>query len=191
MATVEKIEHRMEELHDSNYEIVDGEPDITGWKIRARSGKKVGKVKDLLFDTNSRKVRYLIADLDDNELGIADDRRVLIPIGMAELYTRADRRERDRDNRDPAYNSYDPTLDEKVVYLHTVTAEQLDELPSYEKGRVSRHIEVAIRRILEPQEREDYERDEFYHHKHFDDDNFYHHRRHHDRDRERRDYDDE
>ncbi|HEY9004015.1 MAG TPA: PRC-barrel domain-containing protein [Mucilaginibacter sp.] len=176
MATVEKIDHRMEELHDSNFEIVDGEPDIAGWKIRARSGKRVGKVKDLLFDTYSRKVRYLIADLDDNELGIDDDRQVLIPIGMAELYTRSDRRE--REPRDPAYNSYDPTLDEKVVYLHTVTAEQLDALPSYEKGRVSRHIEVAIRRILEPPEKDDYERDEFYRHRHFDDDNFYHHRRH-------------
>lgn len=185
MATVEKIDHRMEELHDSNFEIVDGEPDITGWKIRARSGKRVGKVKDLLFDTYSRKVRYLIADLDDNELGIDDDRRVLIPIGMAELYTRAERQERERERRDPAYNSYDPTLDEKVVYLHTVTSEQLDELPSYEKGRVSRHIEVAIRRILEPPERDDYEKDEFYRHKHFDDDNFYHHSRHH------RGYDDE
>jgi hypothetical protein len=177
MATVEKIDHRMEELHDSNFEIVDGEPDITGWKIKSRSGKRVGKVKDLLFDTHSRKVRYLIADLDDNELGIDDDRRVLIPIGMAELYTKSDRRE--REHRDPAYNSYDPTLDEKVVYLHTVTAEQLDELPSYEKGRVSRHIEVAIRRILEPPEKDEYERDEFYRHRQFDDDNFYHHRHHH------------
>ena len=173
----------MEELHDSNFEIVDGEPDITGWKIRARSGKRVGKVKDLLFDTYSRKVRYLIADLDDNELGIQDDRRVLIPIGMAELYTRADRHK--HEPRDPAYNSYDPTLDEKVVYLHTVTAEQLDELPLYEKGRVSRHIEVAIRRILEPPEKDDYVRDEFYHHRHFDDDNFYHHRH------RNRNYDDE
>ena len=187
MATVERIDHRMEELHDSNFEIVDGEPDISGWKIRARSGKRIGKVKDLLFDSHSRKVRYIIADLDNNELGIDDDRRVLIPIGMAELYTRAERhdRERERDRRDPAYDSYDPTLDEKVVYLHTVTAEQLDDLPSYEKGRVSRHIEVAIRRILEPPERDDYERDEFYHHRHFNDDNFYHHKPHH------RHYDDE
>jgi len=185
MATVERIDHRMEELHDSNFEIVDGEPDISGWKIRARSGKKIGKVKDLLFDSHSRKVRYIIADLDNNELGIDDDRRVLIPIGMAELYTRAERHDRERDRRDPAYDSYDPTLDEKVVYLHTVTAEQLDDLPSYEKGRVSRHIEVAIRRILEPPERDDYERDEFYHHRHFNDDNFYHHKPHH------RHYDDE
>ena len=182
MATEEKIDHRLEELHDSNFEIVDGEPDISGWKIRARSGKRIGKVKDLLFDTYSRKVRYLIADLDDNELGIDDDRQVLIPIGMAELYTRADRHVRER--RDPAYNSYDPTLDEKVVYLHTVTAEQLDALPSYEKGRVSRHIEVTIRRILEPPESDEYDRDEFYHHRHFDDDNFYHHHRHHHHDDE-------
>jgi len=49
MATVERIDHRMEELHDSNFEIVDGEPDISGWKIRARSGKKNRKSEGPAF----------------------------------------------------------------------------------------------------------------------------------------------
>lgn len=177
MAPEEKGNNRLEELHESNFEIVDGEPDITGWKIKARSGKRIGKVRDLLFDTYSRKVRYLIADLDDNELGLNEDRCVLVPIGLAELYSRADRNEHER--VDPAHNSYDPTLDEKVVYLPTVTAEQLDTLPLYEKGHLSRHLEVAIRRIIEPSTNGDYDRDEFYDHKHFDDENFYRHQRHH------------
>lgn len=172
MALEEKVNHRLEELHDSKFEIIDGQPDITGWKIKARSGKRIGKVKDMLFDGYSRKVRYLIADLDDNELGLAEDRCVLIPIGIAELYGRSDSYERER--VDPALNSYDPTQDSKVVYLPTVTAEQLDALPLYEKDHLSLPVEMAIRRILEPSGHRDYQQEEFYSHEHFNDDRFYH-----------------
>ena len=172
MATEEKIDHHLEELHGSGYEIVDGQPDITGWDIKTRSGKKAGEVNDLLFEPYSRKVRYLVVDLDDNELGIAEDRKVLIPIGIAELYTKSDRREDRR--ADPAYSTYDPADDGNVVYLPSVSAEQLDTLPLYEKGRLSPHIELAIRKILKPTG-EPYNYDEFYHHEHFNDDSFYHH----------------
>ena len=183
MALEEKIDHRLEELHRSGYEIADGQPDITGWNIKARSGKKIGKVDDLLFEPHSRRVRYLVVDLDNNELGLAEDRRILIPIGIAELYTKADRKEaRDRDRDiDPAYSAYDPTEDGNVVYIPSVSAEQLDELPLYEKGRLSRHVEMAIRRILEPPRHSPYDEDEFYRHEQFDDDRFYetrHHRKH-------------
>jgi hypothetical protein len=173
MALEEKIDHRLEELHGSGYEIVDGQPDITGWNIKSHSGKKVGEVEDMLFEPHSRKVRYLVVDLDDNELGINEDRKVLIPIGIAELYTKSDNRE-DR-YHDPAFSDYDPVDDDNVVYLPTVSAEQLDALPLYEKGRLSRPIEMAIRRILEPVEHSSYDRDEFYRHDHFNDDRFYHH----------------
>jgi hypothetical protein len=180
MALEEKIDHRLEELHRSGFEIVDGQPDITGWNIKARSGKKIGKVDDLLFEPHSRKVRYLVVDLDNNELGLMEDRRVLVPIGIAELYTKADRKDvRDRDI-DPAYSAYDPIEDGNVVYIPSVSAEQLDELPLYEKGRLSRHIEMAIRRTLEPPRNRAYEEEQFYHHEHFDDDRFYephHHRK--------------
>lgn len=170
MTTHEKIAHRLEELQGSGYEIIDGQPDINGWDIKTRSGKKAGKVDDLLFDQDSRKVRYIIVDLDDNQLGLAEDRKVLVPIGLAELYTKSNRRE--RRNLDPAHNAYDPIDDGNVVYLPTVSAEQLDALPLYESGRLSRHIEVAIRKILEPVRSASNE-DEFYHHEHFNDDQFY------------------
>ncbi|MDB5137474.1 MAG: PRC-barrel domain containing protein [Mucilaginibacter sp.] len=171
MATQEKIEHRLSELHESGYEIVDGQPDITGWDIKTRSGKKAGDVSDLLFEPHSRKVRYLIVDLDDNQLGLDEDRKVLVPIGMAELYTKSSHRK--RNNVDPAYSAYDPIDDGNVVYLPTVSAEQLDALPLYEKGRLSRHIEMAIRKILEPTDHNTRNEDEFYRHEHFNDDRFY------------------
>ena len=172
MAIEEKIDHRLEELHGSGFEIVDGQPDIRGWNIKSHSGKKMGKVDDLLFDPNSRKVRYIVVDLDNNQLGIKEDRKVLVPIGIAELYSKSDQRESPQ--LDPAYSAYDPADDGNVVYLPSVSAGQLDALPLYEKGRLSPPIELAIRRILEPAAHRDYDQDEFYHHDHFNDDRFYH-----------------
>lgn len=177
MALEEKIDHQLEELHGSGFEIIAGQPDIRGWNIKSHSGKKMGKVADLLFDPHSRKVRYIVADLDDNELGINEERKVLIPIGIAELYTKSGQRE--APPTDPAYSAYDPADDGNVVYLASVSAGQLDALPLYEKGRLSPPIEMAIRRILEPTVHRNYDQDEFYSHDHFNDDQFYHpHHRH-------------
>jgi hypothetical protein len=171
MITKEKIDHKLERLHDSNFEIVDGQPDITGWNVKSHSGKKVGKVTDLLFEPHTRKVRYIILDLDNNELGLDEDRKVLIPIGIAELYTKGGHYDR---HGDPAYTAYDPAFDGNVVFLPLVSAAQLDELPIYEPGRLSRHIEIAIRKILEPRSDHAQDEGEFYHHEHFNDDRFYH-----------------
>ena len=79
--------NNLEELGGSHFEIVDGQPDIKGWDVKNEQGKKIGEVDELLFDPSSRKVRYLIVDIDDNDLDLDDDKKVLIPIGVAELYT--------------------------------------------------------------------------------------------------------
>ena len=170
MATQEKVSTRLEELHGSGYEIKDGQPDITGWSIITRSGKKAGEVDDLLFDPDLGKVRYIIADLNNNELDLDKDRQVLIPIGIAELYTKSSHR---RHRLDPAISAYDPSEHGNVVYIPSITAQQLDSLPLYEKGRLSRHTEVAIRKTLEPVDGNEREEDEFYRHDHFNEDRFY------------------
>jgi hypothetical protein len=172
METQEKVVTRLDELHKSGFEITDGQPDITGWDIITRSGKKAGDVDDLLFDPDSRKVRYIIADLDKNELDLDNDRKVLIPIGIAELYTKSESSHR-RHRIDPAFNAYDPSVHGNLVYIPSMSAQQLDSLPLYEKGHLSRHTEIAIRKILEPTDHREREEDEFYRHGHFDQDRFY------------------
>jgi hypothetical protein len=172
MATQEKVATPLEELHKSEFEITGGQPDITGWDIRTRSGKKAGDVDDLLFDPNSGKVRYIIADLDENELGLEKKRRVLIPIGLAELYKKSDPSPR-KHGIDPAFVAYEPAEHGNLVYIPSVSAQQLDSLPLYEKGRLSRHTEIAIRKILEPTDHNEQEEDGFYRHGHFNDDRFY------------------
>jgi len=172
MATQEKVAARLEELHKSGFEITDGQPDITGWDIRTRSGKKAGDVDDLLFEPHSGKVRYIIADLDKNELDLDKNRRVLIPIGLAELYTKSDPSPR-KQGVDPAFGGYEPAEHGNLVYIPSVSAQQLDLLPLYEKGRLSRHTEIAIRKILEPTDQDERGEDEFYKHGQFNEDRFY------------------
>ncbi|MCY0541687.1 PRC-barrel domain-containing protein, partial [Klebsiella pneumoniae] len=65
-------------------EIVKGEPDIRGWDVRYKNGEKIGSVEELILDAKAKKVRYMVVDLDENELRL-EHRKVLIPIGFAEL----------------------------------------------------------------------------------------------------------
>jgi sporulation protein YlmC with PRC-barrel domain len=118
---MDKMKHRrLQELDRSDFEIVKGEPDIRGWDVRNTVGKKIGEVEDLIIDAQQKKVRYMVVDLDDNELDL-DHRKVLIPIGLAELH------EKDDD-----------------VILPNVQAEQLRSLPGYAKDHLDEDIERSV-----------------------------------------------
>ncbi len=123
MTTNENTGNRLQKLKGSNYEIVDGEPDIRGWDVKDSAGKTIGEVDELIFDVESRKVRYMVVDLDDNDFDL-DDKDVLIPIGLGELHTKED-----------------------DVILPGVTAEQLRSLPEY-KDDISTADESTIRNIF-------------------------------------------
>jgi hypothetical protein len=188
--------NHLQELSDSDYEIVDGEPDITGWEVINEQGEKIGDVDNLLFDPESRKVRYLIVDLDDNELDLDTDKKVLIPIGVADLQQDDDDEVSDVDNstdvngdyRDNSSSEtteqvYDSTddddeeeeYDDEVVVLPNISIQQLSALPAYEKGNVTPETELAIRGIFDTSYTSDtlYQREGFYDHTHFDEDKFY------------------
>ena len=85
MATNDNAGKRLQRLQHSNYEIADGEPDIRGWDVKDAAGKTIGEVDELIFDVQSRKVRYMVVDLDENDFDL-DKRDVLIPIGLGELH---------------------------------------------------------------------------------------------------------
>jgi hypothetical protein len=104
----------LRELRGSGYEIVDGEPDIIGWSIRDASDRKIGVVHDLLFEPQQQKVIYIIAHLKDNDYDL-ERRKVLIPIGLAEL----------QENNDH-------------VILNTVSPWQIRALPTYDKNMTDR-----------------------------------------------------
>jgi uncharacterized protein (TIGR02271 family) len=50
--------------HLDDFKVADNYPDVRGWDVVARDGKKIGKVDDLLVDVSARQVRYLGVDLD-------------------------------------------------------------------------------------------------------------------------------
>jgi len=72
----------LKELDD--WEVAEGEPDIRGWQVRTLSGRLIGKVGDLLIDTEEREVVMLDIDVDGGH------QRTLAPIRAAQL----DREER-------------------------------------------------------------------------------------------------
>ena len=116
--------NRLQELDHSNFEIVKGEPDIRGWDVRYMTGQKLGTVEELIIDIEDKKVRYMVVDLDENELKLIH-RKILIPIGLTEL----DKKEDD-------------------VLIPNISLEQLSRLPEYEKDHLDPVIERRISSTL-------------------------------------------
>lgn len=116
--------YRLQELDRSKFEIVKGEPDIRGWDVRYMTGQKLGSVDELIIDVEEMKVRYMVVDLDDNELKLVH-RKILIPIGLAEL----DKKDDD-------------------VLIPNITVEQLSRLPEYEKDNLNPVVERRISSTL-------------------------------------------
>jgi len=139
----------LRELHNSKYEMVDGEPDIRNWKVVGLQNQEVGSVSEILFDDISHRVRYLVVQINGKPLNLIS-RPVMIPIGMAELLK-----------------------DEKVVLISGLSLEHLASLPAYEKNNVTRETEFAVRSIFIPagvtmaQDNVIDQRDSFYDHEHF------------------------
>jgi photosynthetic reaction center H subunit len=142
---------RLEELSHSDFEIADHDPDIQGWDIRDKSGAKLAEVEDVLFNPAAMKVRYIIAHLEDRVFGI-ENRKVLIPIGLAELHEKKD-----------------------IVYLPTITLEQLAAAPDYIRGELLHDDEVSLRNTLRESthDPEVYDAQTFYEHDHYNARNFY------------------
>ena len=112
--------NRLQELDHSNFEIVEGEPDIRGWDVRYGNGEKIGSVQELILDTKAKKIRYMVVDLDENELRL-EHRKVFIPIGFAELD-----------------NQHDDVL------IPNVSVDQLCRLPDYKRNSLTPELERSI-----------------------------------------------
>ncbi len=56
------------------FQIAEGEPDVRGWTVYTSTGREIGRVHELLVDTEARQVVMLDIDLR------RDDRHTLVPI---------------------------------------------------------------------------------------------------------------
>lgn len=80
-----EIERDLVRLSESDFDVAEGDIDPRGWKVISADGREVGEIEELIGDTNTRKVRYLECDLDEDELGLDRERNALIPVGFARL----------------------------------------------------------------------------------------------------------
>ena len=160
MSTDNKNTNHLQELGGSDYKIAEGEDNIKGWDVKDGQGHDLGDVDELIFDTESLKVRYLVLDVDKNkDLGLKS-REVLIPIGMAEL---------DHQDND--------------VILRNITPEQIRSLPEYDKHHLNSDYEMRnYRSIVGPGAA--VAGSDFYNNEYFDDRNLYKNRRNERRERE-------
>ena len=159
------VNENLKELRSSGYEMADGEPDIRGWKVVDSQNVQIGKIKELLFDVVSMKVRYLVVDLDGKPINLMS-RDVVIPVGLAEL---------------------DAT--ESIVYFPDVTVGHLATLPEYKKGKMTFKTEREIRDVFIPQNSaaadrladfeasNNPEREAFYNNDYYDDNRMYRRRK--------------
>src|SRR5450631_2268689 len=149
-------EHHLKELHSSEFEMASGEPDIRNWKVIGLQNQELGRVTELLFNEVSHRVRYLVINLNGKPLNLIS-RSILIPVGLVDLLR-----------------------DEKVVLLNRITIAHLSSLPTYEKGKISRETELAVRDVFSQGNREVYrdvntaDDDEFYNNEYFHNERFAH-----------------
>lgn len=202
MALEEKNYNHLIELGGSDFEIVDGEPDIRGWKVKNEAGQLIGRVDDLLFDPESQQVRYIIVDLNDAEFVVEDDKKVLVPIGLASLYDGT----KIQASNDEAYPTppvepinhsviftvdeipteepatdylYNPADDGEVVVI-SISEDQAIRLPAYQPDQLDPETELSVRHVFEGTgdvgfivSANNYDPAEFYQHYHFSEDTFY------------------
>lgn len=110
----------LDQLDD--YEVAEGDPDVRGWEVLDANGRRIGEVDNLLVDTAAMKVRYLDVDLEDDVIGEARDRHILVPIGYARL--------------DEA---------EDHVFVDTLSTEDLRAMPVYDHAPLTREYETTVR----------------------------------------------
>jgi sporulation protein YlmC with PRC-barrel domain len=104
-------DYNLQELSESDYEIVDDQPSIFGWDVKDTHRNKVGEVYELLFNPDTRKVRYIVVDMESNDADL-EEGRVLVPIEIADF-----------------------DLENDQVKLPGVSITNLLALPLYERGR--------------------------------------------------------
>lgn len=149
-----KVDH-LEVFSKSNTKMASGHPNIKEWKIVDHTGQKVGTVYDMLFDTESNVIRYIITNLKNGEL-LEQDRLVLMPVGMARI--------NDSQNE---------------VVFPNITKDQIKQLPDFLTiEHFTQEDEYAVRNALRsPGESvvstENTDRSSFYDHEVFSTDNFY------------------
>lgn len=115
---------RLKDLTD--FKVAKDDPDVRGWTVHTSDNMEVGKVDELVVDTNAMKVRYLVVDLYDDYAADKIDHYLLLPIGAARLH--------DKDNR---------------VMVSGIKTTTILNYPIYRGDDITRDYEYSVRNFYE------------------------------------------
>lgn len=170
MAKEEYNNNRLLELTGSDYEIVDGEPDIRGWVVNDTQGRKMGKVIDLLFDPSSERVYYIVIDVEYENHAAELEKQVMFPIAIAEF-----RQEKDAEAIDTPTLIFDDSDNPENIPFHDgtksscehgvvvapITLRQIMDLPTYDPDSLNSSTELAVHKVLESTLKSYFEKEEW------------------------------
>lgn len=112
---------RLEELGLNDISEIDAEYDLRNFKVLDGHKKEIGRVIELLYDVQSKKLRYLVIELHSKNID-ENLRQILAPIGTVE-----------------------PHEDENYLFIPALNSELINALPDYEKGSVNPGVENMVR----------------------------------------------
>ncbi len=151
------IQSRLDELSDKDISTIETPADFRECIVIGATKTEIGKVTDLLFDIESKKVRYLVVLLYADGLNIRV-RKILAPVGLVKRGET-----------------------EKSILIPELNEELINALPDYEKGKVNPGVENIIRLAYTGESESEAggltgndfltEHEDFYNHFHFDTEN--------------------
>jgi hypothetical protein len=126
--------HKMHDRHKhlvnfrdlDDFKVAEGDSDVRGWHVYTTDNMEIGKVDDMVVDTNAMKVRYLIVDLYDDYAADTIDHYLLLPIGAARL--------QESDNH---------------ITVSGIKTTTVLNYPVYRRDGISREYEYSIRNFFE------------------------------------------
>ncbi|MGV3509826.1 MAG: hypothetical protein ACO1N7_11100 [Sphingobacteriaceae bacterium] len=112
---------RLEELGLQDISEIDAEYDLRNFKVRDGQNHEVGRVLELLYDIQSKKLRYLVIELQTEDID-QNLRQILAPIGTVEQHD-----------------------EENYLFIPSLNADLINALPDYVKGHVNPGVENMVR----------------------------------------------
>jgi sporulation protein YlmC with PRC-barrel domain len=112
---------------EDEYMLPDPLPDFRGWKVTLPDGRRVGKVSDLIVDTDQLVVKYIEVKVDKDLVGGDEESYRLVPIAAARL-----------DDNDEA------------VVIGRLPGTSLADTPQHTRGAPTREQDRAVREHFEP-----------------------------------------
>jgi|GEM_PF-1232018 len=112
---------RLEKLGTKDISEIDAEYDLRDFKVLDGHEKEVGRVIELLYDVQSKKLRYLVIELHSDNTD-ENLRQILAPIGTVEEHK-----------------------DENYLFIPALNSDLINALPDYEAGHVNPGVENMVR----------------------------------------------